>query len=36
LRSLYRFGPELRVIRMVDGKNRTGRLWEGLKFRGSA
>jgi len=22
--------------RMVDGKNRTGRLWEGLKFRGSA
>jgi len=24
------------MIRMVDGKNRTGRLWEGLKFRGSA
>jgi hypothetical protein len=24
------------MIRTVDGKNRTGRLWEGLKFRGSA
>jgi len=24
------------MIRMVNGKNRTGRLWEGLKFRGSA
>ena len=26
LRGLYPFGPELRMIRAVDGKNRTGRL----------
>ena len=36
LRGLYPIGPELRMIRIVDGKNRTGRLWKGPKFWGSA